>query len=61
MNKQAQLYPCNFRGSWVMLQILSKRKFFIKRPLPCELPYMKSLLKIHALYYTDVYNIIMVK
>ncbi len=57
MNLQARLYLCSSCGSWVMLQIVLKRKFFIKRPLPHQLPYIKLLFKMHALYYTDVQNI----
>ena len=38
---------CNSCGSWVLLQIdVSKRKFFRKRPLSQELPYIKLLFKI---------------
>ncbi len=37
-----------------MLQIVSKQKFFIKRPLSQELPYIKLLFKMYALYYSDV-------
>ena len=37
-----------------MLQIVSKRKFFIKGPLSQEQPYMKMFLKMYGLYYTDV-------
>ncbi len=33
MNLQVWLYLCSSCGSWVMLQIVLKRKFFIKRPL----------------------------
>ncbi len=32
MNLQTRLYLCNSCGSWVMLQIVLKRKFFIQRP-----------------------------
>ncbi len=38
-----------------MLQIVLKRKFFIKWPLSHQLPYIKLFFKkMHALYYTDV-------
>ncbi len=40
-----------------MLQIVLKRKFFIKRPLSHQLLYIKLLFKMHALYKTDVQNI----
>ncbi len=37
MNLQARLYLCSSCGSWVMLQIVLKRQFFIKRPLSHQL------------------------
>ena len=58
MNLQARLYFCSYCGSWVMLQIVLKRKFCIKRPLSHQLPYLKLLFKMHTLYYTDVQNTI---
>ncbi len=54
MNLQARLCLCSSCGSWVMLQIVLKRKFFIKRLPSHQLPYIKLLFKLHALYYTDV-------
>ncbi len=52
INQQAQLYLCS--GSIVMLQIASKWRFFIKRPLFQELTYIKLLFNMFAEYYTDV-------
>ncbi len=57
MNLQARLYLWSSCGSWVMLQIVLKWKFFIKRPLSHQLPYIKLLFKLHPLHYTDVQNI----
>ncbi len=57
MNLQARLYLCSSFGFWVMLQMVLKRKFFLKRPVSHQLPYIKLLFKMHALYYTDVQNI----
>ena len=54
MNPQAQLNFCSFCCSCVMLQFVLKQKFFIKRPVSQELPYIKLLFKMYALYYTDV-------
>ncbi len=53
MNLQVRLYLCSSCSSWVMLQIVLKRKFFIKRLPSHQLPYIKLLFKLHALYYTD--------
>ncbi len=50
-------YLCSYCGTWVMLQIVLKRNIFIKRSLSHQLPYIKLLVKLHALYYTDVQNI----
>ncbi len=57
MNLQARLYLCSSFSFWVMLQIVLKRKFFIKGPLSHQLPYIKLLFNMHAFYYTDVQNI----
>ena len=55
MNPQAQLNLCSSCGSWVLLQIVFKRKFFIKRSSSQSITiYQAAVLKIYALYYTDV-------
>ena len=56
MNPQAQLYIYSSCGSWVMLQVVMKQKFFIKQPLSQKLPYIQ--LEIYTFYYNDVWNIV---
>ena len=51
MNLQAQLHLCSSCGSWVMLQIVSKWKFFLKRSLSQELPYRQPNKKMAYLTF----------
>ena len=42
-------------GSWVMLPIVLKRKFFIKQPLSQDVPYITLFLKMNTcVVNTDV-------
>ena len=43
ITRYPQVYLCSSCGSWVMLPMVSKRKFFIKRPLSQELPYSELM------------------
>ncbi len=49
MNLQARLYLCSSRSSWVMLQIVLKWKFFIKRPISHQLPLSCFLKCTHCI------------
>ena len=52
-----QLSFCMSCGSWVILQIVLKQNFFKQRQTQ-KILYMKLLLKMYVLYYTDVENIV---
>ncbi len=58
MNPQAKLNLCSSCGSYVMLHVVPKRKFFKELPLSQELSYIKMLFKMHALHDADVHNIL---
>ena len=51
MNSQAQFELCSFCGSWVMLQIVSKQKFFLEMTLSQDVPYIKLLFEMHMVRY----------
>ena len=59
MNPQVQLNPCIILFSWILLQIVSKWKSFIKRPIKQELPYIKLLYKnvCTVLHWCLKYNV----